>query len=65
MDGQLHDLRIADLLQQFVVHPVADNLGLDRMRGDMATRTLGNGVAAIIGSLLAVFTALVWWFTRG
>jgi hypothetical protein len=35
------------------------------MRGDMATRTLGNGVAAIIGSLLAVFTALVWWFTRG
>jgi hypothetical protein len=33
------------------------------MRGDMATRTLGIVPAAIIGVLLAVLSALVWWFT--
>jgi hypothetical protein len=35
------------------------------MRGDMAPRTLGIVPATIIGALIAVLSALVWWFTRG
>jgi hypothetical protein len=34
------------------------------MRGDMAPRTLGIVPAIVIGTLLAAFSALVWWFTR-